>query len=163
VDENVPPPYLLLIAALDQMLAVGTLSQQRRIDAERLCCSGVQGFTEPAISGPLQGRERAVLDKLATQVVDTVIDGLGLWRRDDRQRTRACPPPDPALTRAPSRPSHPEQPPAALSASATLLVEVRDVTRDLDGWTGACETCLLVRPCASATLGRPPLGPVSWW
>jgi AcrR family transcriptional regulator len=95
VDEHVPPPYLLLIAALDQMVAVGTLSQEQRIDAEWVCWSGVQGFTELAISGPLQGRERAVLDKLATQVVDTVIHGLVVWRRDDRKPTRACPPPDP--------------------------------------------------------------------
>ena len=74
--QPVAPPYLLLIDALDELVAAGALSHAQRVDAEWVCWSGVQGFTELAIDGPLDGQDRAVLDRLATRVVDVLIRGL---------------------------------------------------------------------------------------
>ena len=60
-----PPPYVLLSDALDALVADGLLSEANRIDAEWVCWSGVQGFTELAIRAPLQRQERSPLDELA--------------------------------------------------------------------------------------------------
>jgi hypothetical protein len=64
-SDLLPPPYVLLSDALDALVADGLLSEANRIDAEWVCWSGVQGFTELAIRGPLQRQERSRLDELA--------------------------------------------------------------------------------------------------
>jgi AcrR family transcriptional regulator len=76
VAERVPPPFRLLMDALDGMVDAGLLDPERRANAEWACWSTVHGFAELARTGPLQGLERTVVDSLAEQVVDTIISGL---------------------------------------------------------------------------------------
>jgi AcrR family transcriptional regulator len=76
IDERVPPPYQLLLDALDEMVHAGVLTPQRRAEAEWACWSTVHGFADLATRGPLQRQDRGTVDKLAAYVVDTVINGL---------------------------------------------------------------------------------------
>lgn len=72
----VPPPFALLLTALDDMVAAGALSPQRREHAEWACWSAVHGFADIATRGPMRGQDRAVVDALSELVVDTIIAGL---------------------------------------------------------------------------------------
>ncbi|MEU7474272.1 TetR/AcrR family transcriptional regulator [Streptomyces sp. NPDC044984] len=72
-EARVPPPYQLLVDALDGMVKADALTPERRVDAEWVCWSGVHGFADLAIRGPLRRQDRAVVDRLAVHVVDTVI------------------------------------------------------------------------------------------
>lgn len=76
VDDRMALPYQLLLDALDQLVDAGLLAPDRRPDAEWACWSAVHGFADLVTRGPLQGRDRGVIDKLAEQVVDTIINGL---------------------------------------------------------------------------------------
>ncbi|GLF98779.1 TetR/AcrR family transcriptional regulator [Streptomyces yaizuensis] len=76
VEDRVPPPYQLLLDALDAMVDAGVLTPERRVNAEWLCWSTVHGFADLATRGPLYGQEHAVMEPLAAQVVDRVIEGL---------------------------------------------------------------------------------------
>ncbi|MFF8939097.1 TetR/AcrR family transcriptional regulator [Streptomyces paradoxus] len=76
-EARVPPPYQLLLDALDGMVKADALSPERRVDAEWVCWSGVHGFADLAIRGPLRRQDRAIVDRLAVHVVDTVISKLG--------------------------------------------------------------------------------------
>lgn len=75
-DGKVPPPYQLLIDALNDLLAVGVLTLQQRADAEWSCWSTVHGFADLATRGPLRAQPRTTIDTLATRVVDTIIQGV---------------------------------------------------------------------------------------
>lgn len=75
-EARVPPPYQLLLDALDGMVEAGALTPERRVDAEWVCWSGVHGFADLATRGPLRRQDRAVVDKLAVHVVNTVISEL---------------------------------------------------------------------------------------
>ncbi|MFH9611360.1 TetR/AcrR family transcriptional regulator [Streptomyces sp. NPDC017448] len=77
VEARVPPPYQLLLDALDGMVEAGALTPERRVDAEWVCWSGVHGFADLATRGPLRHQERAVVDRLAAHVVNTVVSELG--------------------------------------------------------------------------------------
>ncbi|MFF5160743.1 TetR/AcrR family transcriptional regulator [Streptomyces sp. NPDC000348] len=75
-EARVPPPYQLLVDALDGMVEADALTPERRVDAEWVCWSGVHGFADLAIRGPLRRQDRAVVDRLAVHVVDTVIGDI---------------------------------------------------------------------------------------
>ncbi|MDG4827315.1 TetR-like C-terminal domain-containing protein [Asanoa sp. WMMD1127] len=76
--DGVPPPYQLLVEALDGLVAAGVLTAAQRADAEWPCWSTVHGFADLATRGPLQHQDPAVVDAQAARVVDTVIRGLGV-------------------------------------------------------------------------------------
>ena len=71
-----PPPHQLLLDALDAMVAAGTMSRYKRVDAEWSCWSTAHGFSVLATSGPLQSRPTESTLELARTVVDTLIAGL---------------------------------------------------------------------------------------
>jgi len=72
----VPPPYAMLVAALDQLVVAGVLPAEQRPGAEWPCFSTVHGFASLALYGPLHGQPRSVLDRLARRAVDTIVEGL---------------------------------------------------------------------------------------
>lgn len=72
----VPPPYTMLVEALDGLAAAGVITPARRADAEWPCFSAVHGFAELALHGPLRGQPRATLDGLAIRTVDAIIVGV---------------------------------------------------------------------------------------
>jgi AcrR family transcriptional regulator len=74
--DQVPPPYQLLLDALDALVVVGVLTAERRATAEWACWSAVHGFADLATRGPLRHQDPATVDGLASFVVDTVIRGL---------------------------------------------------------------------------------------
>ncbi|MEV0650698.1 TetR/AcrR family transcriptional regulator [Phytomonospora sp. NPDC050363] len=69
-------PYRLLIAALDDLVAVGVLSAGGRPNAAWACWSAVHGFAELATQGPLRGHPAAEVRELAEYVVDTAVHGV---------------------------------------------------------------------------------------
>ena len=77
-EPPIPPPYILLVNSLDELVTTGMLSAQNRRDAEWVCWSALQGFAGLTISGPLQRNERARLDDLGSRVVEACLAGLGL-------------------------------------------------------------------------------------
>lgn len=70
------PPYQLLLAALDDLVAAGVLSTRRRPNAEWACWSAVHGFAQLATHGPLHGQPPAAVHELAAYVVDAAIQGV---------------------------------------------------------------------------------------
>lgn len=76
VEGKVPPPYQLLIDALDGMLHAAELTSEQRVNAEWSCWSAVHGFADLATRGPLQAQSRGTIDQLAMQVVDNIIQGI---------------------------------------------------------------------------------------
>jgi AcrR family transcriptional regulator len=76
LDDEVVPPFQLLLDALDAMVAAGALSAERRPYAEWACWSAVHGFADIAVHGPLQWQPPPVIDALAEAVVEAVIVGV---------------------------------------------------------------------------------------
>lgn len=76
IAARVPQPYQLLVDALDGLVEAGVLTPAQRPNAEVACWSTVHGFADLASRGPLRAQERAVVDALATYVVDTIIAGV---------------------------------------------------------------------------------------
>ncbi|WP_084130236.1 TetR/AcrR family transcriptional regulator [Demequina sp. NBRC 110055] len=76
VDAAVPPPFQLLIDALDGCVTAGVLSTEGRINAEWPCWSAVHGFADIATRGPLQGQDAPTLTALGTHVVDRIVAGV---------------------------------------------------------------------------------------
>ena len=70
------PPHQLLVAALDDMLTSGALTDDQRPDAEWVIWSAIEGFTELATNGPLRRAHRSHLDHLAQRVLDTTVGAL---------------------------------------------------------------------------------------
>lgn len=75
-EGRIPPPFQLLLDALDDLVGTGVLAYERRTNAEWTCWSAVHGFAELGTNGPLRAHPRSVLDKLAVSVVDNTIDGI---------------------------------------------------------------------------------------
>jgi len=73
---QVPPPYQLLLDALDALVASRGLPPERRPHAEWPCWSTVHGFADLATRGPLRHQTPETVDALAAYAVDTVISGL---------------------------------------------------------------------------------------
>lgn len=76
LDDEVVPPFQLLLDALDAMVDAGALDPARRPYAEWTCWSAVHGFAEIAAHGPLQWQPTEIVDALAAAVVETTITGV---------------------------------------------------------------------------------------
>jgi AcrR family transcriptional regulator len=76
LDDEVVAPFRLLMDTLDGMVRAGTLTPARRHLAEWTCWSAVHGFADIAVHGPVQGQAPAVVDALASSVVEAVIAGV---------------------------------------------------------------------------------------
>lgn len=76
VAHEVPPPFQLLIDALDGCVTAGVLSAEGRVNAEWPCWSAVHGFADIATRGPLQGQDAATLAGLGVHVVDRIVAGV---------------------------------------------------------------------------------------
>lgn len=70
------PSFLLLLAALDDLVEVGVLSPSRRRNAEWACWSAVHGFAQLVTAGPLQAQSPADVRDLGAYVVDVAIHGI---------------------------------------------------------------------------------------
>lgn len=70
------PPFLLLLTALDDLVAVGILSPAGRRNAEWACWSAVHGFAQLVTAGPLQTQSVAEVRDLGAFVVDVAIHGI---------------------------------------------------------------------------------------
>lgn len=75
-DHEVAPPFLALLAALDECRDTGVLTAERREGAEFICWSAVHGFAELVIHGPLREASDEVVDALAVRAVDDIIAGV---------------------------------------------------------------------------------------
>ncbi|MGK4584679.1 TetR/AcrR family transcriptional regulator [Kitasatospora sp. HPMI-4] len=77
-DSRVPPPYQLLLDALDGMVTAGLLTPGQRENAEWACWSAVHGFADLATRGPLihQREDARTMERLAAHVVDAIIAGI---------------------------------------------------------------------------------------
>ena len=76
LDDEVVPPFQLLLDALDAMTDAGVLEPARRPHAEWACWSAVHGFADIAVNGPLQWQPEPVIDALAAAVVESAITGV---------------------------------------------------------------------------------------
>lgn len=75
-STRVPPPFALLVAALDELVVDGALSPAGRIGAEWPCWSAVHGFAELVVHGPLRDQPAKVVQQLAEQTVDVAVAGI---------------------------------------------------------------------------------------
>lgn len=73
---HVPPPFALLVEALDGLVAVGWLDPERREGAEYSCWSAVHGCAELLLHGPLRGAGRATQRQVTERVVADIITGI---------------------------------------------------------------------------------------
>lgn len=69
-------PFTLLGAALDQMVAEGSLAESARPGAEVCAWSAVHGFAWLVVRGPFRQVPDEVLDALAARTVQMAIEGL---------------------------------------------------------------------------------------
>lgn len=76
VGNEVPPPFQLLLDALDHMVAAGALTAEERVHAEWPCWSAVHGFADLAARGPLKHQPPDVSSALGAHVVDRAIAGV---------------------------------------------------------------------------------------
>lgn len=73
---RMPAPFLLLTQALDELVAAGGLSAERRPGAEFACWSAVHGCALLLIRGPLREAEPSVQRVVTERVVDDIIAGI---------------------------------------------------------------------------------------
>ncbi|MCW4459142.1 TetR-like C-terminal domain-containing protein [Microbacterium sp. MPKO10] len=76
LSARVPPPFELLIDALDALVAAGALSQTRRVGAEWACWSAVHGFAQLVLHGPLSALDDTTVTMFAERTVDDIITGI---------------------------------------------------------------------------------------
>jgi len=76
LDDEVVPPFRVLLDTLDLMVQTGALSPERRPLAEWPCWSAVHGFADIAAHGPVQAQPEEVVDALAAAVVEATIAGV---------------------------------------------------------------------------------------
>lgn len=74
--DRTPPPFALLVEALDGMVEAGALSRERREGAEWACWSTVHGFAELVVHGPLGRQSPEQIGRWAERVVDDIISGI---------------------------------------------------------------------------------------
>lgn len=75
-DATDPPPFRLLVEALDGLVEAGAIDPARREHAEWPCWSAVHGIADLATRGPLHDQPAAAVDALAELVVDRIIAGI---------------------------------------------------------------------------------------
>ncbi|QIK67837.1 TetR family transcriptional regulator [Nocardioides sp. HDW12B] len=76
VAAREPAPYLLLVEALDGLVAAGLVEPAAHTAALWACWSTVHGFAELAIHGPLRTVPDPAVRALAAAAVDAVIAGV---------------------------------------------------------------------------------------
>lgn len=75
-ETQLAPPLAMLVAALDEMVAVGSLTPERRVGAEWPCWSTVHGFALLALHGPLRALAADDLRSAAEGSVEMILSGL---------------------------------------------------------------------------------------
>jgi AcrR family transcriptional regulator len=75
-SEPAPNPYQLLGAGLDQLVAVGALSPERRPGAEFAAWSAVHGLSSLLLDGPLRDLPEPQVEYAITIVLETITRGL---------------------------------------------------------------------------------------
>ncbi len=75
-NSRVAPPFALLTSALDDLVAAGSLSPDRRPDAEFVCWSAVHGCGELMVHGPLRDADQSTKQRITERVVDDIIAGI---------------------------------------------------------------------------------------
>lgn len=75
-EGTMPAPLSSLVAALDALVAEGTLAPAERPGAEWPCWSAVHGFALLALHGPLRRLPRDEVWSAAERTVDAIVDGL---------------------------------------------------------------------------------------
>jgi AcrR family transcriptional regulator len=69
-------PFTLLNNTLDELVAVGALSVERRAGAEYAAWSGVHGIATLLVDGPLRGLPSAERAPIVSKVIDVIVAGL---------------------------------------------------------------------------------------
>ncbi len=72
----IPPPFALLMTALDECVEAGVLSAERRPGAEFVCWSAVHGCAGLVLYGPLRGAPPEVVREVSARVVEDIITGI---------------------------------------------------------------------------------------
>jgi AcrR family transcriptional regulator len=74
---SVPSPYQLLSARLDELVAVGALTPERRVGAEYAAWSAVHGLSSLLLDGPLRELSEPDVERAIGAVLAAVGRGLG--------------------------------------------------------------------------------------
>ncbi len=75
-DDPSGDPYALLGLALDDLVAAGVITAQRREGAEAMCWSAVHGFAVLHLHGPLRDVPPAERELSLEQLLDQIERGL---------------------------------------------------------------------------------------
>jgi AcrR family transcriptional regulator len=75
-EEQSVSPFLILGARLDELVAVGGLSPQRRVGAEFAAWSAVHGLSSLLLDGPLRDLPEPQVERAIAVVLDAVRRGL---------------------------------------------------------------------------------------
>ena len=75
-DDAVPNPYDVLSAALDELVAVGAITPERRDGAEYAAWSGVHGLSSLLLDGPLHDLPEPEVERAIGTVLGAISRGL---------------------------------------------------------------------------------------
>jgi AcrR family transcriptional regulator len=75
-EARVAGPYAVLNAVLDELVAAGALTPERRQGADVACWAAVHGYAELHVHGPLREVPAEVRDQVLEGVLDVVHRGL---------------------------------------------------------------------------------------
>ena len=75
--QTLTGPYAVLNAVLDELVACGAVTPERRLGADVACWATVHGFASLSLDGPLRAMPKEMRDPLLEIVLDVVHRGLG--------------------------------------------------------------------------------------
>jgi AcrR family transcriptional regulator len=75
-EESVPNPYGVLAAGLDELVAAGALTAERREGAEYPAWSAVHGLSSLLLDGPLRDLPEPEIERATATVLATISRGL---------------------------------------------------------------------------------------
>jgi AcrR family transcriptional regulator len=75
-DAGVPNPYAVLSAALDELVAAGAVTPERRVGAEYAAWSGVHGLSSLLLDGPLHDLPEPEVERAIDTVLAAISRGL---------------------------------------------------------------------------------------
>ena len=75
-DQELTGPYLVLNQVLDELVACGAVTPERRVGADVACWSAVHGFADLVVHGPLRNLPPDQRDSALEVVLDVVHRGL---------------------------------------------------------------------------------------
>ena len=75
-DAGVPNPYDVLSAALDELVAAGAVTPERRVGAEYAAWSGVHGLSSLLLDGPLHDLPEPEVERAIGTVLAVISRGL---------------------------------------------------------------------------------------